>query len=187
MKLTPTIRLVAVALLVFVATAVVWWLVGYQIGKGILGDVGGEGAWTAAYGFRDGGIARLLFLSLLSALALAASGSAQGGARWAILAGLALGAGLVLGLRDGALAATILFVLGIVAIDEAEGFSAQLLAALAFGLLAAFAQELDTPLTLGQAVLAVVLRGALFWFPLLAGPHLAERYVLGSARASARG
>jgi hypothetical protein len=182
-RLTPTVRLVAAALIVFLATAVAWWLVGYNIGKGILEETGGGGAFRAAYGFRDGGIARLLFFALLSVLALGASGAAQGGARWALVAGLGLGAALVLGARDGSLAGTVLYVLAVVATDEVEAGAAQLLTALALAVLVAFAFELDSSLTAGQGALAIVLRGALFWWPLLVGPHLVDRLVLSPSRA----
>jgi len=182
MRLTPTARLVATALLVFLATAAIWWLVGYQIGKGLLEEAGGAGAWRASFGFRDGGVARLLFLSLLGALALAAAGATQGAARWALVAGLAMGGAFLLGARDGALAAVMLFVLAVAAVDEAAQGSQQLVAALALGLAAAFAQVVDGPFTMGQAALAVGLRGALFWWPLLIGPHLVEQHVLGAPR-----
>ncbi|HSN90548.1 MAG TPA: hypothetical protein VLS93_04915 [Anaeromyxobacteraceae bacterium] len=180
MRLTPTTRLVAAALLVFLATAALWWLVGYQIGKGLLEEAGGGGAWRAAFGFRDGGVARLLVLALLGALALGAAGAAQGVARWALVAGLGLGGAFVLGARDGALAGVMLFVLAVAAVDEAAAGAPRLVAALVLGLAVAFAQVLDGPFTVGQGALAVGLRGALFWWPLLAGPHLVEEYVLGA-------
>jgi hypothetical protein len=183
MRLTPTLRLLATALVVFLAAALVWWFVGFQIGKGLFEESGGGSAWRAAYGYRDGGIARLVFLSALSVLALAASAGAQGAARWALLAGLGLGAGLVLGARDGLLAALVLFVLAVVATDEAEGGAPQLLAAFALALAIAFAQELDSALTPGQSAIAILLRGALFWWPLLAGPHLVARYLLAPERS----
>jgi hypothetical protein len=181
-RLTPTVRLVAAALLVFLATAVIWWLVGYNIGKGVLEETGGGSAFRAAYGFRDGGIARLLFFALVAALALGACAGAQGPARWALVAGLGLGAALVLGAREGALAGTVLFVLAVAATDEVEAGTPRLLTALALALVVAFAFELDSSLTAGQGALAVVLRGALFWWPLLAGPHLVDRHVLSPAR-----
>jgi hypothetical protein len=182
MRLTPTLRLVATALVVFLATALLWWLVGYQIGKGLLeGAVGGAG-FRAGYGHHDGGIARLIFLSLLSVIALAASGESQGAGRWALLAGLGLGSALVLGARGGTLAALVLFVLAAVATDEAEPFSTQLVTALALALVVAFAQELDSSIDDWHAAIAILLRGALFWWPLLAGPHLVGRYLLAPAR-----
>jgi hypothetical protein len=181
MRLTPALRLVATALLVFLATAAIWWLVGYQIGKGVLEEAGGAGAWRAAYGFRDGGVARLLFVSLLGALALAAAGLPQGAGRWALVAGLALGGAFVLSARDGALATVTLFVLAVAAVEEAPEGGPRLVAALVLGLAVAVAQVLDGPFTVGQGALAVGLRGALFWWPLLAGPHLVQQWVLGPA------
>lgn len=180
MRLTPTTRLVAAALLVFLATAALWWLVGYQIGKGLLEEAGGGGTWRASFGFRDGGVARLLVLALLGALALGAAGASQGVARWALVAGLGLVGAFVLGARDGALASVLLFVLAVAAVDEAPAGTARLVAALVMGLAVAFAQVLDSPFTVGQGALAVGLRGALFWWPLLAGPHLVEEWVLGA-------
>jgi len=179
MRLSPTARLVAVAVLVFAATAAIWWFVGYQIGKGLLEEAGGGATWRAAYGFREGGAARLLFVAVLSAVALGVSGAAEGAARWALLAGLGLAAALALGAREGALAGTLLFVLAVGAVDEADG-RALWPAAAALGVVVAFAEVLDLSFTAGQAAIAVVLRGLLFWLPLLAGPHLAVRYVTGN-------
>ncbi|HUL58748.1 MAG TPA: hypothetical protein VLU43_05725 [Anaeromyxobacteraceae bacterium] len=178
MRLTPTLRLVAIAVLVFVATAAIWWFVGYQIGKGLLEEAGGGPTWRAAYGFREGGAARLLFVAVLSALALGVSAAAEGAARWALLAGVAFAAALTLGAREGALAGTLLFVLSVGAVDEATG-GGLWLAAAGLGIVVAFAEVLDLPFTAGQAAIAVVLRGLLYWLPLLAGPHLAVRYATG--------
>ena len=177
MRLSPTLRVVVTAVLLFAAVAVVWWLVGFQIGKGLMDDLGAGGAWRSAYGFKEGGVARLLFLSLLAVLALAIAGPVEGWPRWALLTAVGLGAALVLGHRDGALVGTLLFVLATAAVDEAEG-GARLVLALALGLLVAFAFGLDDAFTAGQAALAVLLRGVLFYWPLLAGPHLLERHAL---------
>lgn len=178
MRLTPTLRAIAVAVLVFLATAAIWWLVGFQIGKGVLEDAGGGVAWRSAFGFRDGGTARLLFLAILTVVAGAVAATVQGASRWPILAALALGAALVLGVREGGLAAVVLFVLAAGAVAEADA-GARLVAAAVLALVVAFAEALDGSFTAGQGALAVLLRGLLFWLPLLAGPSLAERYVLG--------
>ncbi len=181
MRLTPTLRAIALAVLVFLATAAVWWLVGFQIGKGVLEEAGGGAVWRGAFGFRDGGTARLLFLAVLAVLAGAVAAAAQGASRWPILAALALGAALVLGAHQGGLAATVLFVLAAGATSEADAGAAEVVAAAVLGLVVAFAEALDVSFTAGQGAIAVLLRGLLFWLPLLLGPSLAERYVLGRA------
>ncbi len=183
MRLTPTQKVVALAALLFLATAAIWWLVGFQIGKGILEEAGGGASWRASYGWREGGASRLLFVALLSVVSLSVSGAAQGPPRWALLAGLGLGAALATGAREGALAGTILFVLSVAAVDEAsEG--RHWIAAAALGIVIAFAESLDLSFTTGQAALAVVLRGLFFWLPLLAGPRLLDRRVLGRIAGS---
>ncbi len=180
MRLTPTFRLVAIAFLVFLAAAATWWIVGYQIGKGLLDEMGGGSAWRAQYGLHEGGAAQLLFLAVVGALALVASGAAQGASRFALLGALGLGAALVDGSRGGALAGMVLYVLATAAVDEAEG-RAQPVAAVILGFLVAFAYALDAPFSAGQAALAVLLRGVCFFLPLLWGPHLVDRLVLGRA------
>ncbi|HYG68351.1 MAG TPA: hypothetical protein VD838_11845 [Anaeromyxobacteraceae bacterium] len=185
MRLTPITRAVLAALLVFVATAVVWWLVGFQIGKGLLDELGDGGAWRSLYGFGDGGLGRVLFLSVLATLAILFAAVLPEGSRWPALAALALGAALVQGERDGALAGTILFVLAAAATAELEG-RARLLTGLGLALAVAFAHALDAPFDTGAKVVALLLRGLLFYAPLLLGPHLLDEWVLGRVEAGGR-
>lgn len=182
MRLTPIVRAVLAALLVFVATAVVWWLVGFQIGKGLLEEMGGDATWRSLYGFGDGGLGRVLFLAILATLAILFGGSLPQGSRWTALAALALGAALVQGERDGALAGTILFVLAAGATSEVEG-RGRVFTALGLAFAVAFAHVLDTPFETGEKFVALFLRGLLFYAPLLLGPHLLDEWVLGRAEA----
>jgi hypothetical protein len=177
MRLSPTLRLIVTAFLLFVGVALIWWFVGFQIGKGLMEDVGAGATWRSAYGWREGGVARLLLLAVISVLTLAVASPLQGWARWALLAGLGLAAGLALGLREGALAGIILYVLAAAAVDEQEGVM-QIGVSVALGLLVAFAFTLEQPFAGGQFALAVVLRDVLFYWPLLLGPHLLEGLLL---------
>jgi hypothetical protein len=184
MRLTPIVRAVLAALLVFVATAVLWWLVGFQIGKGLLEELGGENTWRSLYGFADGGLGRVLFLAVLAVLAIL-FGALPQGSRWPALAALALGAALVQGERDGALAGMILFVLAAGATAELEG-RGRILTALGLAFAVAFAHVLDTPFDTGAKLVALLLRGLLFYAPLLLGPHLLDEWVLGRVETGRR-
>jgi hypothetical protein len=183
MRLSPTLRLVVTAFLLFVGVAMIWWFVGFQIGKGLMDDAGAGAAWRSAYGWREGGVARLLFLAVLSVLALAVASPLQGWARWALLAGLGLGAGLALGLREGALAGIVLYVLAAAAVDEQEG-AMQIGVSVVLGLLVSFAFTLEQPFTGGTTALAVVLRDVFYYWPLLLGPHLLDGLLLARLGAS---
>jgi hypothetical protein len=99
MRLTPALRLLATALLLFAASAALWWLVGFQIGKGVLSDSGGLYPFRTAYGFEQGPFVELLALALVASLAREIW-SGTGAPRWLSLAGLAFGAALLLGERS---------------------------------------------------------------------------------------
>jgi hypothetical protein len=174
MRLTPLTRSVAIALALFVGTALAWWLVGYQIGKGLMEELGAAGTWRSFYGFQDGGFARLLLLAVLATLAAGLAETVGAAARWPALAGAALGVGLLQPERDpGAVAGTILFVLSAGAVAEAKGRS-RLVAGVALAIAVAFAFGLDAPFGAGQLAIAVLLRGVLFFAPLLLGPAYAD-------------
>lgn len=178
MRLSPVVRAVITALLVFVATAIVWWLVGFQIGKGLLQEMGGENTWRSLYGFADGGLGRVLFLAVLGTVALLVAEAMPQGGKWPALVAVALGAALVQGERDGALAAIVLFVLAAAAASDGEGRS-RLLTGVGLAFAVAFASVVDTPFDAGAKLVALILRGALFYAPLLVGPRLVEQWVLG--------
>lgn len=187
MRLAPALRLLATAVLLFAGTAAIWWLVGYQIGKGVLSETGGLGPFRAAYGFEPRLLVELLGLALVAPLARvlwSGAGPLAGpvldgwiGDRappWLAVAGLALGAGLLLGEKGGAALAVALFVFTAAAAAEAKG-PARVGTVLAGAVLAGLAQGMALPVGFGERLLVVGLRAALFYGPLLAGPEVAER------------
>ncbi len=178
MKLTPAIRLFVMTLILIVGTAIVWWFVGFNIGKGLLGGTGAFGPFRRAYDFEERALAQLFAFALLSPLALAVFGSFAAQARWAAVAALSLGAALVFGDRAGASVGFAVFTIGAAAVAESHG-GMQIAAAMGAALLAAFAFILGMNLDAGPLVGVVVLRAAFFFLPLLMGPVWIERWVLG--------
>jgi len=176
MKITDTLRILLTVVAVAAATALLWWVVGYTIGKGILQETGGVAAFQRAYGLREQVLLQILSLSLVASLALAALAKAP-----AASAGLWLGAALFVGGRGGADLAAALFVLGVAATAEGEGRT-RLLTALIAGLVVAFVQVVDASLGTGEKILVIALRALFFYAPLLLGPHLADRWLWRRAR-----
>jgi hypothetical protein len=179
MRLTPLTRAVAVALAVFLGTALVWWLVGYQIGKGLMEELDAAGTWRQLYGFQDGGFARLLLLATIATLAAGLAEHVGPAARWPALAAAALAVGFLQPDREpGAVAGTVLLVLAAGAGAELEG-RGRLVTGLALAVAVAFAFALDTRFGAGQLAIAVLLRGLFFFTPLLLGPSLAGEAAAG--------
>lgn len=176
MRLAPVLRLLATAVLLLAGTGAIWWLVGFQIGKGVLSDTRGLGTFRQAYGFEVRPFLDLLALALVVPVTREVRAEAQAGpARWLALAGVAFGAALLFGERGGGGAVSMaLFVFAAAAAAEASG-AVQIAAALAGALLVALAQALALPLDTGERLLAVALRAALFYGPLLLGPTWIDR------------
>src|SRR5687768_13011109 len=64
MKLGPTLRMLLSVLLLAGAVGVVWWVLGFQLGKGVL--EGNSDLWfRRLYSFDDTGFIKLLFLSMV--------------------------------------------------------------------------------------------------------------------------
>ncbi len=182
MRLSPLSRTVAVVVAVFVGTSLVWWLVGYQIGKGLMEELDSAGTWRRLYGFQEGGFARLLLLAAFASVAVGLSEMVVAAGRWPALAGAALGVGLLQPDRGpGAVAGTILFVLAAGAVAEVEG-RARLVAGPALAVAVAFAFGLDAPFGAGQLALAVLLRGLLYFAPLILVPVYMDEAVAGLGR-----
>lgn len=178
MKLTPTFRLLASAVILTAATALLWWLVGYTMGKGILGETGGLVPFRRAYGYEEGALLQLLALALVAPLvrAIVEETSAQG--RWVAVGASALGAALLFGDKGtGSGLGVFLFAVAAAAAAESAGL-AQLLAALLGALLAALAFVLELPLGTGERLIVMALRAVFFFGPLLLGPPYVEKYVL---------
>jgi len=181
MRLAPALRLLATAVLLFAGTAAIWWLVGFQIGKGVLSDSGGLQPFRAAYGFEERAFLELLALALVVPVVGEVWGG-KGAPAWLALAGVAFGAALLFGDRGGGGSVSIaLFVFAAAAAAESSG-SAQVVAVLIGALLAALAQAAALRVGTGERILVVGLRAVLFYGPLLLGPVVADQ-LLGRTRS----
>jgi len=175
MRFTPTTRLVAVAVLLLVATAVIWWVVGFPIGNALLD---GANAWRANFGYGPLGLMRLFALAIVVTVTTAVVTSASPQTRWLALAALAFGAVMLYGDRSrGDIVAVVLFVLAVAAMTETSG-TQQLVSAVAIAIVIAFASLVDLPFGTPQLVIAILVRAVFFYVPLLVGPAYLEKYVL---------
>jgi hypothetical protein len=175
MRLTPTTRVIAVAVLLLVVTALLWWGVGFQVGSALLD---GSSAWRSAFGYGPVGLMRLFALAIAVVVTIAVVGSASPQARWMAIAALAFGAVLLSGERGrGDVVAVVLLVLAAAAMAETIG-THQLVSAAAVAVVISFAALSDLSLTTPQLVLAVLVRAVFFYVPLLVGPALLDRHAL---------
>ncbi len=143
MRLTQTARVLLVALLLLVATALVWWIVGFRVGTQLLDD---SGAWRRSFGYGSLALVRLFALALVVPVTLAVVSAASPQMRWLAMGAVALGAVLLSGERaTGDVLAVVLFTFGVAAVAEYAD-TAQLVAALAIGIVVAYASLLDVPL-----------------------------------------
>jgi hypothetical protein len=181
MKIAGTLRLLLTVVAVAAATALVWWVVGYSIGKGILQETGGVAAFQRAYGLREQVLLEILSLALVGSLALAALEKAPAASAGLWLGAVSLGAALLVGGRDGPDLSAALFVLAVAGVGEAEGRSG-LLAAAVGGLVVAFVEVLGASFGTGEKILVVALRTLFLYGPLLLGPSLADRWLWRRAR-----
>lgn len=186
MRLTQTQKLLATAVVLLAGTAVLWWLVGYPIGKGIIDSPSSLSAFRRGYGFQESALLRLFALALVvvATLAVLASYSAQ--LRWPALAAVAVVA--VLFLEDrvttvGSLGVA-LFVLGAVAVSESEG-KLRPVVALVAGFIVAFVYVVDSSFSTGEKLVVMALRAVFYFGPLLAGPYYVETYALKAAKGRA--
>jgi hypothetical protein len=175
MRLTPTTRLIALAVLLLVATAACWWGVGFHLGSALLDRAS---AWRASFGYGPLGLMRLFALAIVVAVTLATAASVPSQFRWLALAALALGAVLLHGDRGrGDVVAVVLLVFGTAAMAESSGVQ-QLVGALALAVVISFAALADLALDGPRLAIAVLVRAAFFYAPLLVGPAYLERYAL---------
>lgn len=175
MRLTPTTRLIALAVLLLVATAALWWGVGFHVGSALLDRAS---TFRASFGYGPLGLMRLFALAIVVAVTLAAAASVPAQFRWLTLAALALGAVLLYGDKSrGDIVAVVLLVFGTAAMAESNGVQ-QLVAAVAIAVVISFAALADLALGTPQKIIAVLVRAAFFYAPLLLAPAYLERYAL---------
>ncbi len=175
MRLTPTTRVIAVSVLLLAVTALVWWGVGFPLGSALLD---GHSAWRNAFGYGPVGLMRLFALAIAVPVTIAVVASASPQARWMAIAALAFGAVLLYGDRSrGDIVAIVLLVLAAAAMSETSG-THQLVSAAAVAIVIAFAALSDLALPPPRLALAILVRAAFFYLPLLVGPALLERYAI---------
>ncbi len=175
MRLTPTTRVIAVSVLLLFATALIWWGVGFPIGSALLRD---HSAWRSQFGYGSVGLMRLFALAIAVPVTIAVVSSSSAQARWMAIAALALGAVLLYGDRSrGDMIAVVLLVIAAAAMAETSG-THQLVSAAVVAFVIAFAALADLSLPPPQLVVAIIVRAAFFYVPLLVGPALLERYAL---------
>ncbi len=175
MRFTPTTRVIAVSVLLLVVTAAIWWGLGFPLGSALLG---GAAAWRNAFGYGPVGLMRLFALALAVPVTIAVVASASPQARWMAIAALALGAVMLHGDRSrGDMIAVVLLVIAAAAMAETSG-THQLVSAAVVAIVISFAALADLTLPPGQLALAIVVRAAFFYVPLLVGPALLEHYAL---------
>jgi hypothetical protein len=175
-KTTETLRLILGAAALLVAVAVLWWIVGYTLGKAVLEETGGASAFQRSYAFREPGVLRLFALALLSPLTRLVVGEGGGG-RWLKLAGLSAAAVFLFGEKAaGSDLSLALFVLAVAATAEARGNQA-FLVALVSGAIVAFPSVFETGLGTGEKLLVIALRDAFVYVPLLVGPEWLDRWL----------
>jgi hypothetical protein len=183
MRLTPTQRLLATAVALLACTAVVWWIVGYPIGKTLIDSTGGLATFRKGYSFQEPALVRLFALALLVPVTLSVVASVSAQARWLALGLIVAVAVLVLeekGNPGGSLGVA-LFVLAASAVSEGEG-KTRIPVALVAGLVVAFAQTVDSSFSFGEKLIVMVLRAVFFFGPLLVGPHYIETWLFPAAR-----
>ncbi|HEU4382206.1 MAG TPA: hypothetical protein VFR85_01785 [Anaeromyxobacteraceae bacterium] len=192
MKVTQTLRLVLGAAALAAAVAVLWWIVGFALGKSALEQSGAGAAFSRIYAFREESLLPLLALALLSYLGRlvgaeagggAGAGRSEGGrsegARWLRLAVLGAAAALIFGGAkfQSAEVGWVLFVFAAAAAAESSGVQG-LLVALVAGAFVAFAFVIDKDdFGTGQKLIVMALRDVFYLVPLLVGPEWLDKWM----------
>ncbi len=174
MRFTQTARLIAIAVLLLVATAVIWWGIGFRLGEVLLDNAS---AWrTFEYGAMP--LVRLFALAIIVPVTIAVVGSASPQGRWIALAAVAIGAVLLYGDRDRSdVVSVVLFVLAAAAVSEASG-TQQIATAVITAVVVSFAALADLSVPTAQKAFAILVRAVFFYTPLLLGPTYVDRYAL---------
>ncbi len=181
-KVTPALRLILGSAALTAAAAVLWWILGYTLGKSALDQGGGGAAFARLFSYREATFLTFFALALLSYLTRLLAAEA-GASRWTRLAVLAAAAGLVFaGDKSGSEVGWVLFVFAAAATAEASGVQG-LLAALVAGAFVAAAFVFDkAEFGTGQKLVVVVARDVFLFAPLLAGPEWLDRWLWRTAK-----
>jgi len=186
MRLTQTQRLLATAVVLLAGTAVLWWLVGYPIGKGIIDSPASLSAFRRGYAFQEAALLRLFALALVVPTTIAVLAAYSPQLRWPALAAIAIVAVLFLEDKVTAIGSlgVALFVLGAAAVSESEGKLRPVVALIA-GFLVSFVHVADSSYSTGETLVVMALRAVFYFGPLLAGPYYVETYVFKAVKGRA--
>jgi hypothetical protein len=167
------------AVLLAVVAGLLWFVIGLPLTAGLLRGAA-ETAVRKTYGFDEANVLRLAFLAVVVCVTGLVAPSATG--KW-----LALGAiGAVAALIEpehgpGAALSTLLLVFAVPGVLEMVAPVRQAIAAVVSGLVVALPAAMDAHLAVGPTIGVAVLRGVLFFAPLLLASPLLERWVLKRA------
>lgn len=168
MPQSPVLRLLVTTMVLFVAVSVLWWALGFQLGKGLLEELKGGPAFRRAYGFEQDNMVALLVLSFGTVLSVALYQAAPAQGRLLWLSAAALGTGVALGSNPSALVGGGLVVFAAAAASETDGRQ-RLIASGIGAVIAAFAFALVFGADGGGWAAAWALRALLYFFPLIFG------------------
>src|SRR5687768_7120777 len=120
MPQSALLRLLLTATALFLGVAVIWWALGFQLGKGVLEELKGGTVFRRSYGFEEANVLALFALAFSAVVSLALYQGAGGG-KLLWLSASALGSGLLVG---GAAAGTLgaaVTVFAVAAASEVSG------------------------------------------------------------------
>lgn len=185
MPQSALLRLLVTATALFLAVAVVWWALGFQLGKGVLEELKGGAAFRRAYGFEESNVLALFALAFSAVVSLALYQGAGGGKLMWLSAG-AIGAGLLLGGAPAGMLGAAVTVFAVGAASEVSG-TQRLIAAGIGALVASFVFAIPVGLDGGAWAAAWAIRAVFYFFPLVFGAGwLSEnlpRWLKASSRA----
>jgi hypothetical protein len=178
MKLSSGLRLILSALLLAVAVGVIWWVVGFPLGKGFLAG-GGEAFFRRQFAFDEGTAMRLAFLAMVVTFTAQA---VPAGAKWLPLGAIAAVAALLEPERGAASAFSIfLLVVSVSGVDEMGSAVRQLVSALIAGTVVALPTAFEARLGTAATIEVAAIRGVFYFAPLLIATPYLERWVLKRA------
>lgn len=175
MPQSSALRSLVVTVALFVGVAVLWWALGFQLGKGIMEELKGGAAFKKAYGFEQDNMVALLILAFGSVVGAALHEAAPAPGRLLWLSAAALGTGFALGGHPSSMVGGGMAVFAAAAAFETEGRQ-RLIASGIGAVIAAFPFALVVGLEGGGWAAAWGLRAVFFFFPLVFGSaYLAEQ------------
>jgi len=168
MPQSTALRLLVVSVALFIGVSVVWWAVGFQLGKGLMEELKGGGVFRRAYGFEQDNMVGLLVLCFGAVVGVALHDAAPAGSRLLWLSAAALGTGYAMGGSPSAMLGGGMTVFAASAAADSEGRQ-RLIASGLGAVIVAFSFALVLAVEGGGWAAAWVLRAVFFFFPLVFG------------------